>query len=117
MVKIISNNLTIDLCKKERFLKYLPQQDRYVEVKQYCANSILGSDGNTIYHIYGTPFNFKESLRTVNVVKINEEEYQKLKSQIIIQNKQQDELQKEVYDLKKLVLEQNKLIAQLLERL
>ena len=35
MIKIVNSNLIIDLCPHERYLKYLPQQHRFIEVKKY----------------------------------------------------------------------------------
>ena len=79
MIKILYNDLIIDLCSTERYLKYLPQQQRYIEVKKYMANAVLGSDGDTVYHIMGTPYNFPKELKSVIIYDINQEEYLKIK--------------------------------------
>ena len=34
----MNSNLIIDLCQQERYLKYLPQQGRFVEVKKYMLD-------------------------------------------------------------------------------
>ena len=34
MIKIMNNNLVIDLCINERYLKYLPHQQHFIEVKK-----------------------------------------------------------------------------------
>ena len=118
MIKIMNNNLVIDLCSQERYLKYLPYQKRFVEVKKYLANAILGSDNNTVYHLFGTPYNFPEEIKTVEIYEITQEEYDKLQATSILQNsKETIDLKKEVDDLKGLVAQQNTLIQQLLEKL
>ena len=32
MIKIIHNNIVIDICSTERYLKYLPHQNRFIEI-------------------------------------------------------------------------------------
>ena len=118
MVKILHNNLIIDICETERYLKYLPQQQRFIEVKRYMANAILGSDGDTVYHILGTPYNFTKELKSVVLHNIDSEEFIKIKSSIISQNPQEAiDLKKEVDSLKEMVTQQNLLIQQLLQKL
>ena len=118
MLKILHNNLVIDLCLNTRYLKYLPQQQRFIEVKKYMANSILGSDNNTVYHLRGTPYNFPDEIKTVEAIEISQDEYDKLQATTIIQNsKETIDLKREVDDLKDMVVRQNLLIEQLLEKL
>ena len=117
MKKVIHNNLIIDLCRDSRYLKYLPQQQRFVEAKPYCANAFLGSDKNTVYHLYGTPYNFDNQIKTVLVQDVDEKEFERLNSQLILQNSEQNDLRKEMNELKETVARQNKLIEELLKRL
>lgn len=117
MVKIIYNNLIIDLCREERYLKYLPQQNHYIEVKKYLANAILGSDNNTVYHLSGTPYNFPNEIKSVKVKEIEETEYKTLAAQRILQDSQTEGLREEVDSLKQAVIKQNELIQQLLNKL
>ena len=118
MLKIIYNNLTIDLCTQERYVKYLPQQNRFIDVKKYLANAILGSDNNTVYHLFGTQYNFPNEIKTVEVYSITQEEFDKLQATVMLENSQETiNLKKEVDELKGLVNQQNTLIQQLLERL
>ena len=114
----MNNNLVIDLCPQERYLKYLPQQQRFIEVKKYMANAVLGSDNNTVYHLIGTPYTFPKEIKSVQTYNISQEEFDKLQATTILQNSQETiELKKEVEDLKALVAQQNSLIQQLLEKL
>lgn len=118
MVKVIHNNLVIDLCSTERYLKYLPHQNRFIEVKKYMANAILGSDNNTVYHLVGSPYNFPNEIKSVSVYSITQEEFDKLQATTILQNSQEAiDLKKEVDSLKEMVQQQNNLIQQLLEKL
>ena len=117
MKKVIYNNLIIDLCRDSRYLKYLPQQQRFVEVKPYCANAFLGSDKNTVYHLYGTPYNFDKQIKTVFVQDVDEKEFERLNSQLILQKSEQEDLRKEMNELKETVAQQNRLIEELLKRL
>lgn len=117
MIKIIYNNLIIDLNDNERYLKYLPKQQRFVEVKKYLANAILSSDNNTVYHILGTPYTFPNEIKSVVISEITEEEFNRLKSTMILQNSQEViDLKREVDDLRTLIAQQTNLIQQLLER-
>lgn len=118
MLKIIHNNIVIDLCTQERYLKYLPHQQRFIEVKKYMANAILGSDNNTVYHLIDTPYTFPNEIKTVQIYQITQEEFDKLQASTLLQNsKETIDLKKEVDSLKDLVNQQNTLIQQLLEKL
>ena len=118
MLKVIYNNLIIDLCSQERYLKYLPQQKRFIEVKKYMANAVLGSDNNTVYHLIGTPYTFPDGIKTVQVYEIEQDEFDRLQATTLLQNsKETIDLKKEVDSLKDLVCQQNLLIQQLLEKL
>ena len=117
MIKILHNNLIIDLCPNERYLKYSPEQQRFIEVKRYCANAVLGSDNNTVYHLVGTPYTFPNEIKTVLVEKITQLEYDQISSRIMLQKTEEEDLRKEVNDLKQMVSQQNDLIQQLLNKL
>lgn len=117
MIKIIHNNLIIDVNRIETYVRYLPLRKRFVVSNKEVANGILGSDGNTIYHLEGTINNFPEGIKTVRIQKINEEEYEEITNKIILENSQTEELKNEVNSLKELVSEQKKLLEQLLAKL
>lgn len=118
MLKVVHNNVIIDVCPQERYLKYLEPQNRFVEVKKYMANALLGSDGNTVYHLNGTPYNFPNDIKSVKVYTIDEKEKDNIYATNLLQNSQTDDsLKKEVSDLKDVVAQQNLLIQQLLAKL
>lgn len=116
MIKIIHNNLIIDLNTQERYVRYLPQSKRFITSKKETANGIIGSDSNTVYHLNGTVKNFPTELKTVTVQQISEEEYEKLSTQLMFEKTQQSDLKQEVDTLKQLVQQQNDLIQQLLNK-
>lgn len=118
MVKIVYNNVIIDMCSQERYLKYLEAQGRFIEVKKYVANAILGSDGNTVYHLRGKRYNFPNEIKTVDAITITEEEAANISATSLLQNSQVDDsLRNEVSELRDMVAQQNLLIQQLLEKL
>lgn len=117
MVKILHNNLIIDLCHSVIYMKYLTEQQRFINVERYCANAILGSDHNTVYHLEGTPYTFPNKIKTVRAVEIDDIEYDKINSQLMLEKTEAEDLRKEVNDLKQMVSQQNDLILQLLQKL
>lgn len=82
MYKIIENNQIIDVMDMVKYVKYLPRSKRIITVDEKQANGCISSSGNEIYHIYGTPNNFTEPRRTVNIVPIGKEEYIELTTQL-----------------------------------
>ena len=117
MIKILHNNMIIDISKKEKYVKYSPQAKRFISCEKDFANGIIGSDNNTIYHLSGKPNNFPIELKTVTIQNISEEEYDRLSTEIILRNTKDADLKKEVDDLKQMVQQQNDLIQQLLNKL
>ena len=51
MIKIIHNNLIIDVCKEANYVRFLTNNKRFVRSNKEIANGIIGSDDNTIYHL------------------------------------------------------------------
>lgn len=82
MYKIIENNQIIDVMDTVKYVKYLPRSKRIIAVDEKQANGCISSSGNEIYHLLGTPNNFTEPRRTVNIVPIGEEEYIELTTQL-----------------------------------
>lgn len=82
MYKIIENNQIIDVLDTMSFVRYLPKSKRIIAVDERQANGCISSNGEEIYHIFGTPYNFIENKRSVKYESINEEEYIKLTTQL-----------------------------------
>jgi maltooligosyltrehalose synthase len=118
MIKIVHNNLIIDVCAGENYLRFLPNHKRFLSVERSLANAVIGSDNNTIYHIQGTPYNFLYEVKSVQVYEISEEEYNKLTLSVVTKEPQNAKnLKEEVDILKDMVARQNLLIEQLLNKL
>lgn len=118
MIKIVKNNMIIDVCQKATYLRYIPLNKRFVTTSQENANAILGSDLNTTYHLQNTDFNFDNDISSVVVQEIGEEEYKKLTSELKAQQTQNEaELRVEVSELRQMVARQNSLLAELLEKM
>lgn len=117
MIKIIYNNMILDINKNERYVKYIPEVNRFISTSKDFANGVLGSDNNTVYHLAGTYNNFIINTKTVRVEVISEEEYEEIASKMIIQKTEESNLKVEVEELKQMVNQQNFLIQQLLEKL
>lgn len=104
MYKIIEKNQIIDVIDTIHFVKYLPKTKRSINIDERQANGIVASDQSVIYHIEGTPNVFPEGHKTVQYVKINEDEYKKLTEQLKINTELEDrvkELEKQVSELLK----------------
>lgn len=117
MIKIVRNNLIIDVCVGENYLRFLPNHKRFLSVERSLANAVVGSDNNTIYHLKGTPYNFNDEYKTVEVVEIDEKEYLKLTQNEITKVEPSSSLQSQMNNLKQLVYKQNELIRQLIKKL
>lgn len=107
MYKILENNQIIDVMKTIKFVKYLPRSKRIITVDEKQANGCVSSNGDEIYHLLGTPYNFAEPHKTVRYEKINEEEYNRLTNQI----KENENLENKIKYLEQKILELEKLIA------
>lgn len=99
MYKIIENNQIIDVMETISFVKYLPNSKKSVLIGERQANGILSSNKSIIYHIAGTPNVFPEGTKTVEYIKIDKEEYEKLTTQL----KQNEELLMRITELEKIV--------------
>lgn len=82
MYKVIYNNLIIDVMEKPRYVRFLPKSQRIVGTDRLAATGIMSSNGEEIYHLEGKPNQFIEEVKTVRLVKIEEEEFKKLTTEI-----------------------------------
>lgn len=106
MYKIIENNQIIDVIDNIQFVKCLPQSQKIIAVDKRQANGIVSSDGDTIYHILGTPNVFNDFKHSVTYTKIEEEEYLKLTTQM----KENYALEKKVEELEQMILSLKQII-------
>lgn len=101
MFKIVENGQIIDVVENLKFVKCLPKSKRVICVDERQANGIIASNGDEIYHLYGTPFTFDGERRTVRFEAIEAEEYDALSQQI----KKNEKLEERVRELEKLLRE------------
>ena len=81
MYKVIFNNLVIDIMEKPRYTRFLPKSRRIVGTDRLAATGIMSSNGEEVYHLEGKTNNYPEKLKTVQLIKIEKEEFERLKSQ------------------------------------
>lgn len=117
MYKVMYNNMVLDLLSSVCYVRFLPNLKRTVITDSGSANGIMGSDKNTIYHLFGTVNTFPDTVKTVELVKITEEEFTRLENEIAMRQQENQTLKEELQDLKDTVAQQNELIARLLEKL
>ena len=82
MYKILENNQIIDVMESMKFIKYLPRSKKIIAVDEKQANGCISSNGDEIYHLLGTPYNFAEARKTVRYERIDAEEYERLTKQV-----------------------------------
>ena len=82
--KIIYNALVIDILDSVQYVRWLKRGQKFVKTEMTSANGILASDGINIYHVEGMPdFDGMGNYKTVYMVEIEKEEYDRLKSQMV----------------------------------
>ena len=81
MYKVVFNNLIIDIMEKPRYTRFLPKSRRIVGTDRLAATGIMSSNGEEVYHLEGKTNNYPEKLKTVQLIKIEKEEFERLKSQ------------------------------------
>ena len=81
MYKVVFNNLIIDIMEKPRYVRFLPKSRRIVGTDRLAATGIMSSNGEEVYHLEGKTNNYPEKLKTVQLIKIEKEEFERLKSQ------------------------------------
>lgn len=101
MFKIIENNQIIDVVENLKFVKCLPKSKRIICVDERQANGIMASNGNDVYHVYGTPHTFEGEVRSVRFEEIDAEEYERLTQQV----KKNEQLESRVRELEKMFRE------------
>ena len=99
MFKIIENGQIIDVVENLKFVKCLPRTKKIVCIDERQANGIMASNGDDVYHIYGTRHTFDKEVRTVFYEKIEAEEFERLTNQV----KQNEKLEARVRELEKIL--------------
>ena len=116
MIKILYNNMVLDINKNEKYVKFVPEINRFISSPKDLANGILGSDNNTVYHLSGTNNNFINKTKSVTVEQISQKEFSELANKMLFQQEEDIKLKEDVESLKQMINQQNFLIQQLLEK-
>lgn len=115
--KIMYNNMVIDLLNEVRWVRYLPNSKRLVATDSQAANGVMGSDHDTVYHIFGKPYTFANEVKTVEVVKIDALEYDRLQTQFMLQKQENDAMKNEMNNLRAQLSSQEALLQAILAKL
>lgn len=75
--KVIKNNRMIDLLKDPIYVKYQKKHDVFLVCPENEAQGIVGSDGNTIWHVDIYP-SIEKEIDTVSLIEIDKYEYTQL---------------------------------------
>ena len=113
MYKLMCNNMVVDLLKEIQYVRYMKNSKRWIGTDSQSANGILGSNGDTIYRIRGRKCACSEELKEVELYEIGPEEFETLSVQFSIQRKENEELRKELQDVRTQLNEQNSLLKQI----
>lgn len=117
MYKLMCNNMVVDLLKEIQYVRYMKNSKRWIGTDSQSANGVMGSDGNTVYHLQGRKCVCPEELKMVEIFPIELEEYEVLANQFAIQRKENEELRNELKDLRNQLNTQNELLQKILARL
>lgn len=77
--KVIKNNKVVDVLDHLTYLKWQKKNKIMLLSDEGEAQAILGSDGNTIWHVEGLYDLPVEGYETVSLIEINSFEYKQLK--------------------------------------
>lgn len=116
MYKVMCNDIVIDLLKKVVYVRKLKTQNKQVVTDSGSANGVLSSNNEKTYHLYGTENVYGDDVLTVRLVKIDKAEYEALSNNYGFAQKEKAVLEKKINDLEELILKQNQLLQQLLEK-
>lgn len=112
MYKVLHNNMVIDLLEQANYVRFIKTARRWILTDVQNAHGIMGSDKNTIYHLQGAEKPL-DTLTSVIVIPIDEEEYKSLASQ----KGENKELREEITTLKEQLAQQRALLEKLLEKI
>ena len=115
--KVLHNNMLIDLLTDVRYVRYLPRQKRLVQTDSQSANGVMGSDRNTVYHLIGRPNTFDTAVKSVEIHKISEEEFDRLSMEFSIAREENASLHAEVKLLRQQLSNQSIMLDMILAKL
>ena len=83
MYKLIVVNVVVDIVKKLRYVRYIPELNKVVITTAASAHGVCGSDNKTFYALPQVAVPQEKSYwKTVTLIKINETEYHHLEASL-----------------------------------
>lgn len=80
MYKLIVDNIVVDVVKKLRYVRYIPELNKIVVTSAASAHAVCGSDNKTFYAIPEVTLPHKKShWKTATIIEIGNAEYLELK--------------------------------------
>lgn len=83
MYKILYKDIIIDIIKNPIYCRYFPQKGSKLRTDPISANCIVSSSGSETYYLAGRSPAMPEEYKTVDMVQIEQEEYNYLRSLMI----------------------------------
>ena len=77
--KLVKNNKVVDVLDRLTYLKWQPKNKIMLLCGLDEAQAILGSDGNTVWHVEGLYDLPVDGYETVKIIEIEQYEYKQLK--------------------------------------
>ena len=115
--KVVNGNMVVDLLREVHYVRYLPRSKRWVNTDGLSANGVIGGSGDVIYHLNGRAIAYPENILSIDLINIDENEYNYLAANASIQREENASLRKEVNDLRQQLDQQNILLQQILAKL
>lgn len=85
MYKLIIDNIVVDVVKKLRYVRYIPELNKVVVTTAAAAHGICGSDNKTFYALPKVAIPQEKSCwKVATPIKISNKEYEQLKSALEI---------------------------------
>lgn len=117
MYKLINNNMVVDLLTTINYVRYMKNSQRWLGTDSQSAHGVMGSDGNTIYQLKGRKSGSPDNLMNVEIIKIEEEEFNMLSKQFSMVRKENQDLRNELGQVKEQLQAQNNLLLEILSKL
>ena len=115
--KVMNGNMVTDLLREVCYVRYLPKSKRWINTDSMSANGIMSANGDIIYHLNGRAITYPDDILSVDLVKIDETEYNYLAANASIQREENESLRREMNDLREQLDQQNILLQQILAKL
>ena len=115
--KLTNGSMVVDLLREIHYVRYLPQSKRWINTDGLSANGIMGSNGDVIYHLHGKAISYPNDILDVELVEINEQEFNNLAANASLIQEENKMLRKEMDNLRSQLNQQNELLQQILAKL